>query len=110
MPTFPHTGNVAAATLPLQLALASQHNRLHPGMTIALFGLASGASGAVMLFNCWTGETHQDVAGRGDCGRAQNMDTRWRAAGDVAGSPHLLMQSGDARTGRFTERRGTLAE
>ncbi|MGW7510124.1 hypothetical protein ACWGJ0_20710 [Streptomyces massasporeus] len=75
---------MAAATLPLQLALASQHNRLHPGMTIALFGLAdsaSGASGAVMLFNWGTGETHQDVPGRGDCGRAQNMDTRRRAAG-----------------------------
>ncbi|MFD3701172.1 3-oxoacyl-ACP synthase III family protein [Streptomyces sp. NPDC058646] len=53
VPTFPQTGNVAAATLPLQLALAAEQGRLHPGMRIALFGLASGASGGVMLID-WT--------------------------------------------------------
>ncbi|MFI6006340.1 3-oxoacyl-ACP synthase III family protein [Streptomyces sp. NPDC051366] len=53
VPTFARTGNVAAATLPLQLALAGEQDRLHPGMKIALFGLASGASGGVMLIN-WT--------------------------------------------------------
>ncbi|GGS21894.1 3-oxoacyl-ACP synthase [Streptomyces nojiriensis] len=49
VPTFPHTGNAAAATLPLQLAHAVGHNRLAPGDQVALFGLASGASGAVIL-------------------------------------------------------------
>ncbi|GAA2652571.1 ketoacyl-ACP synthase III [Streptomyces spororaveus] len=49
IPTFPHTGNAAAATLPLQLAQAVRHRRLAPGDTVALFGLASGASAAVML-------------------------------------------------------------
>ncbi|MEU7731200.1 3-oxoacyl-[acyl-carrier-protein] synthase III C-terminal domain-containing protein [Streptomyces sp. NPDC040724] len=49
IPTFPHTGNAAAATLPLQLAQAVRHRRLTPGDTVALFGLASGASAAVML-------------------------------------------------------------
>ncbi|MFB7267901.1 3-oxoacyl-ACP synthase III family protein [Streptomyces nojiriensis] len=49
VPTFPHTGNAAAATLPLQLAHAVGHNRLGPGDQVALFGLASGASGAVIL-------------------------------------------------------------
>ncbi|MEU9305893.1 3-oxoacyl-[acyl-carrier-protein] synthase III C-terminal domain-containing protein [Streptomyces sp. NPDC048269] len=58
VPTFPHTGNVAAATLPLQLALAGERGRLRPGMKIALFGLASGASGAVMLIN-WTASGEQ---------------------------------------------------
>ncbi|MFD9302224.1 3-oxoacyl-ACP synthase III family protein [Streptomyces sp. NPDC060048] len=53
VPTFSRTGNVAAATLPLQLALAGEQGRLHPGMKIALFGLASGASGGVMLID-WT--------------------------------------------------------
>jgi 3-oxoacyl-[acyl-carrier-protein] synthase-3 len=51
VPTFPRTGNVAAATVPLQLALAGEQGRLRPGMKIALFGLASGASGAVMLID-----------------------------------------------------------
>ncbi|MFD9357921.1 3-oxoacyl-ACP synthase III family protein [Streptomyces sp. NPDC060031] len=51
--TFPRTGNVAAATLPLQLALAGEQGRLHPGMKIALLGMASGASGGVMLID-WT--------------------------------------------------------
>ncbi|WP_327739565.1 hypothetical protein OG749_42730 [Streptomyces nojiriensis] len=49
IPTFPHTGNAAAATLPLQLAHAVGRNRLAPGDQVALFGLASGASGAVIL-------------------------------------------------------------
>ncbi|MEU3902571.1 3-oxoacyl-[acyl-carrier-protein] synthase III C-terminal domain-containing protein [Streptomyces goshikiensis] len=49
IPTFPHTGNAAAATLPLQLAQAVRDRRLAPGDAVALFGLASGASGAVML-------------------------------------------------------------
>lgn len=49
IPTFPHTGNAAAATLPLQLAQAVLHRRLAPGDTVALFGLASGTSAAVML-------------------------------------------------------------
>ncbi len=49
VPTFPHTGNAAAATLPLQLAHAVHHRRLAAGDTVGLFGLASGASAAVML-------------------------------------------------------------
>ncbi|MFF1871445.1 hypothetical protein [Kitasatospora herbaricolor] len=40
-------GNMGAATLPLQLALATEHGRLWPGTQIALFWLASGAG--VML-------------------------------------------------------------
>ncbi|MGI5365137.1 3-oxoacyl-ACP synthase III family protein [Streptomyces iakyrus] len=56
--TFPRTGNVGAATLPLQLALAGEQGRLYPGMKIALFGLASGASGGVMLIN-WTASAAQ---------------------------------------------------
>lgn len=51
VPTFARTGNVAAATLPLQLALAAERGRLRPGRKVALFGLASGASGGVMLIN-----------------------------------------------------------
>ncbi|MFE2141387.1 3-oxoacyl-ACP synthase III family protein [Streptomyces sp. NPDC059456] len=49
IPTFPQTGNAAAATLPLQLAHAVRQRRLAPGDTVALFGMASGASAAVML-------------------------------------------------------------
>ncbi|MFE2153801.1 3-oxoacyl-ACP synthase III family protein [Streptomyces lavendulae] len=49
IPTFPHTGNAAAATLPLQLAHALRQRRLTPGDAVALFGMASGASAAVML-------------------------------------------------------------
>ncbi|MFI6038118.1 3-oxoacyl-ACP synthase III family protein [Streptomyces sp. NPDC051315] len=56
--TFPRTGNVGAATLPLQLALAGEQGRLYPGVKIALFGLASGASGGVMLIN-WTASAAQ---------------------------------------------------
>lgn len=47
--TFPHTGNAAAATLPLQLAQAAHRGRLARGQTVVLFGMASGASAAVML-------------------------------------------------------------
>lgn len=47
--TFAHTGNAASAALPLQLAHAGRDRRLSPGDTVALFGLASGASAAVML-------------------------------------------------------------
>ncbi|MGW1990197.1 3-oxoacyl-[acyl-carrier-protein] synthase III C-terminal domain-containing protein [Embleya sp. NPDC001921] len=50
VPTFARTGNMAAATLPLQLALATEQGRLHPGMKIALFGLAGGG---IMLID-WT--------------------------------------------------------
>ncbi|MFF3417874.1 3-oxoacyl-ACP synthase III family protein [Streptomyces sp. NPDC002698] len=53
VPTFSRTGNVAAATLPLQLALACEQDRLRSGTKIALFGLASGASAGVMLID-WT--------------------------------------------------------
>ncbi|MEV8094776.1 3-oxoacyl-ACP synthase III family protein [Kitasatospora sp. NPDC085879] len=47
--TFPTIGNAAAASLPLQLALATEQGRLRPGTEVALFGLASGASAGVML-------------------------------------------------------------
>ncbi|WP_426405264.1 3-oxoacyl-[acyl-carrier-protein] synthase III C-terminal domain-containing protein [Streptomyces sp. R-07] len=43
------TGNAAAATLPLQLARAVHDRRLTRGDTVALFGLASGASAGVAL-------------------------------------------------------------
>ncbi|QES51443.1 hypothetical protein DEJ50_29965 [Streptomyces venezuelae] len=49
IPTFPHVGNVAAATLPLQLAHARERGRLSAGDSVCLFGTASGASGAVIL-------------------------------------------------------------
>ncbi|MFI1286519.1 3-oxoacyl-ACP synthase III family protein [Streptomyces sp. NPDC020858] len=49
IPTFHRTGNMGAATLPLQLSLATDQGRLRPGMQVALFGMASGASGGVML-------------------------------------------------------------
>ncbi|WP_328863070.1 3-oxoacyl-ACP synthase III family protein [Streptomyces sp. NBC_00306] len=51
VPTFHRTGNMGAATLPLQLALAIEEGRLRPGMQVALFGMASGASGGVMLID-----------------------------------------------------------
>ncbi|MEV0224738.1 3-oxoacyl-[acyl-carrier-protein] synthase III C-terminal domain-containing protein [Streptomyces sp. NPDC050704] len=51
MPTFHRTGNMGAATLPLQFALAREQGRLHPGTKTAVFGLASGASSGVMLIN-----------------------------------------------------------
>ncbi|WP_455352422.1 3-oxoacyl-ACP synthase III family protein [Streptomyces sp. SYSU K217416] len=49
IPTFSHTGNAAAATLPLQLAHAVRNRRLTRNSTVALFGLASGASAGVTL-------------------------------------------------------------
>ncbi|MEJ8646172.1 3-oxoacyl-[acyl-carrier-protein] synthase III C-terminal domain-containing protein [Streptomyces sp. MS1.HAVA.3] len=52
IPTFPRTGNAAPATLPLQLAHATNHRRLAVDDTVGLFGLfglASGASAAVVL-------------------------------------------------------------
>ncbi|MEU2735947.1 3-oxoacyl-[acyl-carrier-protein] synthase III C-terminal domain-containing protein [Streptomyces sp. NPDC007095] len=51
VPTFHRTGNMGAATLPLQLSLAAEQGRLRPDDTVALFGLASGASASVMLMN-----------------------------------------------------------
>ncbi|WUG04786.1 hypothetical protein OG803_37485 [Streptomyces sp. NBC_00467] len=42
---------MGAATLPLQLALATEEGRLRPGMQVALFGMASGASGGVILID-----------------------------------------------------------
>ncbi|MET9504159.1 3-oxoacyl-[acyl-carrier-protein] synthase III C-terminal domain-containing protein [Streptomyces sp. NPDC006622] len=51
VPTFHHTGNMGAATLPLQLFLAQKQGRLKPGDKAALFGLASGASATVMLID-----------------------------------------------------------
>ncbi|WP_327686511.1 3-oxoacyl-[acyl-carrier-protein] synthase III C-terminal domain-containing protein [Streptomyces sp. NBC_00467] len=48
---FHRTGNMGAATLPLQLALATEEGRLRPGMQVALFGMASGASGGVILID-----------------------------------------------------------
>ncbi|TSB31100.1 3-oxoacyl-[acyl-carrier-protein] synthase III C-terminal domain-containing protein [Streptomyces benahoarensis] len=51
VPTFARTGNVAAATLPLQLVRARELGRLHPGSQVALFGLASGASAGIVLVN-----------------------------------------------------------
>jgi 3-oxoacyl-[acyl-carrier-protein] synthase-3 len=46
---FPTYGNVATASLPLQLAEATAQGRLRPGNLVALFGLASGASGGMIL-------------------------------------------------------------
>jgi 3-oxoacyl-[acyl-carrier-protein] synthase-3 len=54
--TFAHYGNVAAASLPLQLAVAEGSGRLRPGDLVALIGLASGASGGVMLLNWRPGQ------------------------------------------------------
>ncbi|MGZ9935562.1 3-oxoacyl-[acyl-carrier-protein] synthase III C-terminal domain-containing protein [Streptomyces sp. NC-S4] len=47
----PRTGNAAAATVTLQLAHAAAHDRLAPGERVALFGLAGGAGGAVVLLH-----------------------------------------------------------
>ncbi len=49
VPTFHRTGNMGAATLPL--SLAAEQGRLWPGDTVALFGLAGGASADVMLID-----------------------------------------------------------
>ncbi|WP_406482183.1 3-oxoacyl-[acyl-carrier-protein] synthase III C-terminal domain-containing protein [Streptomyces sp. NBC_01615] len=51
VPTFHRTGNMGAATLPLQLAFATEEGRLRRGMQAALFCMASGASAGVMLIN-----------------------------------------------------------
>ena len=51
VPTFHRTGNMGAATLPLQLAHAADQGRLRPGTQVVLFGMASGASGGVMLIS-----------------------------------------------------------
>jgi 3-oxoacyl-[acyl-carrier-protein] synthase III len=55
--TFPRYGNVATASLPLQLVRASQENRLQPGDLVAFLGLASGASAGMLLM-----EWHPDAA------------------------------------------------
>jgi acyl-CoA:acyl-CoA alkyltransferase len=47
--TFPAHGNVATATLPLQLALAVERGGLNEGDLVGLFGFASGASLAVAV-------------------------------------------------------------
>ncbi|WP_327692037.1 MULTISPECIES: 3-oxoacyl-[acyl-carrier-protein] synthase III C-terminal domain-containing protein [unclassified Streptomyces] len=47
--TFPRYGNVATASLPLQLVEAAREGRLHPGAQVALLGLASGASAGIAL-------------------------------------------------------------
>ncbi|WUN35608.1 hypothetical protein OG823_02255 [Kitasatospora sp. NBC_00315] len=49
IPTFAHSGDVAAATIPLQLVGAVEQGMLRPGGSVALFGLAGGAGAAVML-------------------------------------------------------------
>ncbi|MGW1835870.1 3-oxoacyl-ACP synthase III family protein [Streptomyces sp. BBFR2] len=51
LPTFPHTGNIASATLPLQLVRAQEQGLLRPGSRVALFGIASGASMGVILLD-----------------------------------------------------------
>ncbi|MFJ9817498.1 3-oxoacyl-ACP synthase III family protein [Streptomyces sp. NPDC101151] len=55
--TFPDYGNVATASLPLQLVKAAQQDRLRPGDLVALLGLASGASAGMLLM-----EWHPDPA------------------------------------------------
>jgi acyl-CoA:acyl-CoA alkyltransferase len=47
--TFPRYGNVATATLPLQLVEAAEQGLLHAGSRVALLGLASGASVGLLL-------------------------------------------------------------
>lgn len=49
VPVFPAYGNTATAGLPLQLVEAAGRGRLRPGDLVALFGLASGASGGLVL-------------------------------------------------------------
>jgi 3-oxoacyl-[acyl-carrier-protein] synthase-3 len=49
--TFPQYGNVATASLPLQLVEATRQARLRPGDLVALFGLASGAAAGMMLLH-----------------------------------------------------------
>lgn len=47
--TFARYGNVATASLPLQLVEAAQEDRLRPGALVAFLGLASGASAGLLL-------------------------------------------------------------
>ncbi|MFF8643262.1 3-oxoacyl-ACP synthase III family protein [Streptomyces sp. NPDC015345] len=47
--TFPQYGNVATASLPLQLVEATRQSRLRRGDLVALFGLASGAAAGMLL-------------------------------------------------------------
>jgi 3-oxoacyl-[acyl-carrier-protein] synthase-3 len=46
---FSRYGNVATASLPLQLVEAERENRLRPGALVAFLGLASGASAGMLL-------------------------------------------------------------
>ncbi|WEO93367.1 3-oxoacyl-[acyl-carrier-protein] synthase III C-terminal domain-containing protein [Streptomyces sp. FXJ1.172] len=46
---FPHYGNVATASLPLQLVMAAREGRLRPGALVGFLGLASGASAGLLL-------------------------------------------------------------
>ncbi|GHE15382.1 3-oxoacyl-ACP synthase III family protein [Streptomyces alanosinicus] len=55
--TFPRYGNVATASLPLQLTKAGRQDRLRPGALVAFLGLASGASAGLLLMQ-W----HPDAA------------------------------------------------
>ncbi|WP_371523089.1 3-oxoacyl-ACP synthase III family protein [Kitasatospora sp. NBC_01300] len=48
IPTFPDYGNVATATIPLQLVLAQEQRRLREGDLVGIVGLASGTSVGVM--------------------------------------------------------------
>ncbi|MFE4475805.1 MULTISPECIES: 3-oxoacyl-ACP synthase III family protein [Streptomycetaceae] len=48
IPTFAHHGNVATATIPLQLVLAQEQGRLREGDLVGIVGLASGTSVGVM--------------------------------------------------------------
>ncbi|MEO3750071.1 3-oxoacyl-[acyl-carrier-protein] synthase III C-terminal domain-containing protein [Streptomyces sp. B6B3] len=47
--TLPRHGNVASASLPLQLSLALETGLAHPGDLVALIGLAAGASAGLVV-------------------------------------------------------------
>ena len=49
VPTLPQCGNVASASLPLQLVTAMEMGRLGPGDLVALVGLAGGVSMGIMV-------------------------------------------------------------
>ncbi|MCX5205967.1 hypothetical protein OG897_31675 [Streptomyces sp. NBC_00237] len=49
LPTVTHVGNVGSGTIPLQLAVAREHGRLHEGDRVVLIGAASGVSVGVMV-------------------------------------------------------------
>ncbi|MFI0743006.1 3-oxoacyl-[acyl-carrier-protein] synthase III C-terminal domain-containing protein [Streptomyces sp. NPDC021100] len=49
LPTVAQHGNAASASLPLQLVTALENDRLEPGDTVALIGMASGFSAGVVL-------------------------------------------------------------